>query len=195
MKLKEGMLLFHGSYVPVRDIDLNMCAQGKDFGKGFYLTASLQQAISFIGTSLLKAKAVGDAPKEQNYGYVSCFRFHSNGQAVPYFEFAEADKEWLWYIALNRRNNLAKRMKLKLQNDLFNKIADSEIIVGKIANDTTNPVITTYLNGLYGDINSDSSAEIAISLLLPDRLKEQYCFLSKRAVDCLEFVEVKRYEQ
>ena len=29
------------------------------------------------------------------------------------------------------------------------KIFDAEIIIGKIANDTTNPVITAYLNGLY----------------------------------------------
>lgn len=34
MKLKDGMLLYHGSYVPVKNIDLNMCAQGKDFGRG-----------------------------------------------------------------------------------------------------------------------------------------------------------------
>lgn len=195
MKLKDGMLLYHGSYVPVKNIDLNMCAQGKDFGKGFYLTANLQQAINFISTSLNKAKSLGDAPQEQNFGFVSCFRYHSKHSDVPYFEFAEADKEWLWYIALNRRKNLAKSLRLKLQEERFYAIANSEIIVGKIANDTTNPVITTYLNGLYGDINADSSANIAISLLLPNRLKEQYCFLSERAIGCLEFVEVKRYEQ
>lgn len=190
MKLKDGMLLYHGSYVPVEKIDLNKCVQGKDFGKGFYLTANLQQAVNFIKTSLAKAKAVGEADKNQNYGFVSCFRYHGDDKDVPYFEFADADKEWLWYIALNRRKNLATSMKLKLKEDVFK----SEIIVGKIANDTTNPVITTYLNGLYGDVKDEKSANIAISFLLPDRLKEQYCFLSKRAVDCLEFVEVKRYE-
>lgn len=26
------------------------------------------------------------------------------------------------------------------------------------------------------------------------RLKDQYCFLSQRAVDCLEVIEVKKYE-
>lgn len=41
----------------------------------------------------------------------------------------------------------------------------------------------------------DEVVFIAISLLLPNRLKEQYCFLSERAIGCLEFVEVKRYEQ
>ena len=36
MILKDGMLLYHGSYAPIDKIDLSMCASGKDFGKGFY---------------------------------------------------------------------------------------------------------------------------------------------------------------
>ena len=39
MKLKDGMLLYHGSYTSVENIDLNQCMNGKDFGKGFYATA------------------------------------------------------------------------------------------------------------------------------------------------------------
>lgn len=78
---------------------------------------------------------------------------------------------------------------------MINKtIFNSEIIIGKIANDTTNPVITAYLNGLYGEVSEERSAQIAISLLLPNRLKEQYCFLTQRAINCLETVEVCRYE-
>lgn len=69
----------------------------------------------------------------------------------------------------------------------------SEIIIGKIANDTTNPVITTYLNGLYGSLEDENAAKMAISLLLPNRLKDQYCFLSQQAVNCLEVIEVRKY--
>ena len=98
--------------------------------------------------------------------------------------------QWLWFIALNRRNKLATVLKDKIDS----AICDSDVIIGKIANDTTNPVITTYLNGLYGEIDKESSAQIAISLLLPNRLKEQYCFLTQQAIDCLETVEVERYE-
>ena len=38
-----------------------------------------------------------------------------------------------------------------------NEIINAERVIGKIANDTTNPVITTYLNGLYGDVKSDKA--------------------------------------
>lgn len=121
--LEDGMILYHGSYAPINKIDLSLCAQGKDFGKGFYLTENFEQAKKFIGTSLRKAKNIG-----------------------------------------------------------------------KIANDTTNPTIMAYLNGLYGDVKSDTAINFAISRLMPDNLKNQYCFLSERAVSCLEFVEVNRYD-
>lgn len=190
MKLKAGMLLYHGSYTSVENVDLNKCEAGKDFGKGFYVTADKNQARSFIKTSLLKAKAKKQIAENQNFGYVTCYEYHSVLKDVPVFEFTDADKEWLWFIALNRRKHLAKELASKVNKELFS----SEIIVGKIANDTTNPVITTYLTGLYGSIADERSAQIAISLLLPDRLKEQYCFLSQRAVSCLKVVEVCKYE-
>ena len=44
MKLNDGLLLFHGSYTPVENIDLKLCDPGKDFGQGFYLTSDLNQA-------------------------------------------------------------------------------------------------------------------------------------------------------
>lgn len=48
MKLVDGMMLYHGSYTPVQTIDLTKCAAGKDFGRGFYLTADKLQAKNFI---------------------------------------------------------------------------------------------------------------------------------------------------
>ena len=38
------MILYHGSNVEVNEIDLNRSEVGKDFGVGFYLTASKDQA-------------------------------------------------------------------------------------------------------------------------------------------------------
>lgn len=77
MKLVDGMLLYHGSYVPVEKIKLDKCAIGKDFGQGFYLTADKQQAENFIKTSLLKAKAKNLIPKSQNHGFVTCYRYRA----------------------------------------------------------------------------------------------------------------------
>ena len=155
MTLQDGTLLYHGSYTAIDKIDLSRCATGKDFGKGFYLTADKEQAKRFI-----------------------------------LFEFDDATKEWLWFISLNRRARLAKDLVPLIDKRLL----DSDVIIGKIANDTTNPVITTYLNGLYGPIDREASATTAINMLLPNRLKLQYCFLTEKAIACLKLAEVVRYD-
>lgn len=187
MKMKDGMLLFHGSYTAIKKIDFNMCLAGKDFGSGFYLTSDLPQAIGFIRTSILKAQRFGNVPLTQNYGYVSSFKYHADGLKI--FEFDKADREWLWFIAQNRRPHLAGSLAERIDTEAFN----ADVIIGKVANDKTNPTITAYLNGLYGDILSERAVNFAIEALLPNHLEDQFCFLTQKAVDCLEFQEAKKY--
>lgn len=187
MKLKDGMLLFHGSYTSVEKIDLSMCMEGKDFGSGFYLTSSLQQARSFIRTSVLKAQRIGTIPLNQNCGYVTSFRYHEND--LKFFEFEKTDCEWLWFIAQNRRPFLAKRLAGRVDAEAY----CADVIIGKVANDKTNPTITAYLNGFYGDILSDRAVNFAIEELLPNQLEDQYCFHTANAVNCLEFQEARKY--
>ena len=189
MILNDGMLLFHGSYVSVEEIDLEKCTKGKDFGRGFYLTSDLNQAKNFIKTSLKKAQSIGEAPLSQDYGFITSYRFFYPDEDLRIHFFDQADKEWLWFISQNRRENLAAILKDKIDHSIF----DSDIIVGKIANDTTNPVITTYLNGLYGDVLSDAAIEFAIKQLMPDHLVDQYCFLSNKAIKCLRYQEARKY--
>lgn len=44
VELSDGMILYHGSYCEVKIPDLAKCSAFKDFGKGFYLTSSKEQA-------------------------------------------------------------------------------------------------------------------------------------------------------
>lgn len=110
--------------------------------------------------------------------------------SVNSYNFLEADTEWLYYIALNRRRELCD----VLTKHIPNKVFDAEIISGKIANDTTNPVLTAFLSGLYGPVDTIQAANTAIGLLLPDRLKDQFCFKSERAISLLKFEGSERYE-
>lgn len=185
----DATMLYHGSYAEVRDINLEKCAPGKDFGRGFYLTSSYGQARSFIGSSLRKARATGKADAEQRHGFVSAFRI-TTLEGLVTFEFPSADSAWLRFVSLNRRSQIAAALSSRLDPQLEN----ADVIIGKIANDTTNRVITTYLNGLYGEVGSDHAEETAVSLLLPERLKDQYCFRTKAAVRRLELVEVTRHD-
>lgn len=54
MILTPGVLLYHASYTAVENIDLSLCADGKDFGKGFYVTTDYNQAYKFVKTSMIK---------------------------------------------------------------------------------------------------------------------------------------------
>lgn len=187
MRLRDGMVLYHGSYAAVQYPDLAKCAPGKDFGRGFYLTSGEEQARRFIRTSLKKARGVGAVSAGQTHGYVSSFRLNG-AEGLSVFEFRTADVEWLRYVASNRRPEIAQRLMAEAQVGPDG----ADVIVGKIANDTTNAVITTCLNGLYGGIETESAANIAIGMLLPNRLKDQLCFRTERALGCLVLEDVTR---
>lgn len=47
LTMTNGMLLYHGSFTQVSDIDLNKCNQGKDFGRGFCNEKAIQ-TLEFI---------------------------------------------------------------------------------------------------------------------------------------------------
>ena len=54
LTLTDGMLLYHGSFTRVSQIDLGKCKAGKDFGRGFYVTSSYKQAQNFVPLSVNK---------------------------------------------------------------------------------------------------------------------------------------------
>ena len=65
LELKDGFVLYHGSYCEVKEPDLAKCAKRKDFGQGFYLTTSKEQEESFLRTSIAKAIAIGTIEEGQ----------------------------------------------------------------------------------------------------------------------------------
>ena len=119
MKLKDGMLLYHGSYTDISNIDLEKCSEGKDFGRGFYLTSNFDQARSFIRSSLKKAKNMGLINEEQDYGYVTVFKYHASNDIIKTYEFDTADKEWLWFISQNRRKQLASEIAPLIEKSIY----------------------------------------------------------------------------
>lgn len=62
IELEDGMLLYHGGYVSIPNIDLIRCINGLDFGHGLYLTSSYEQACNYVELSVRKAKHIGAVP-------------------------------------------------------------------------------------------------------------------------------------
>lgn len=180
MILKNGISLYHGSYAKIENINLEKCLDGKDFGTGFYLTSDYAQVEKFIKTSIAKAVKNRLIDESVNTGYVTKFIFNKNCDIAVY-DFKKADKNWLHFVAGNRKKGIFE--------DEVKRFQKYDIIIGKIANDATNRVITAYLNNVYGEVGSHSADRTAISLLLPNKLSNQFCFKTQDSVSCLEFVE------
>ena len=179
LSLYEGMLLYHGSYTLVKSIDLSMCKRGKDFGRGFYLTSSYDQAKQFVKLSIKRENKASALIDGLGRGFVSVFKLKQLPK-LESFVFDGATREWLHFVASNRRTDLF--------NDLRKEMAKYDVIGGKIANDRTAQTLQLYISGAYGEPGSEMADNIAIMTLLPNRLEDQYCFRSVKAVQSLEFI-------
>lgn len=183
LQLHDKTMLYHGSSVPVEHPDLEKCPPRKDFGQGFYLTSSIDQARNFARIVSRRAarENLGEAVKQ--HGFVSTYEFtlESSLEIVTY-ETANAD--WLHCIVAHRQGAPFER--------LAQNLADTDIIVGKVANDQTNATIIAYLAGAYGQTGSASADEMCIGLLLPERLQDQACFRTQRALDCLKYCDCEK---
>lgn len=175
--------LYHGSYCIVKSPTLSFCSKAKDFGRGFYLTTDAKQARNFIQTSVKKAVSRGLVSVECSLGYVNIFECNLD-DALSIYSFDKADESWLHCVAAHRSESVFPGEAAKwLAYDL---------IRGKIANDKTNTVISAYIDGLYGPVESERAAEIAIGFLEPENLVDQWCFRTEKALTSLKFIGAER---
>lgn len=158
------MLLYHGSNIEVTNPQIIESDRRLDFGKGFYLTSSYAQAKRWAELTV-KRRGTG---KE----VVSVFEFDdSSASELKILHFTQAQKEWLEYVTMNRKNQ-------NIPND------DYDIVIGPVANDRTMPVISLYFSGIY-------DTEETIKRLMPQKLCDQYTFRTEKAIQKLKFLEVK----
>lgn len=186
IELMDGMLLYHGSYTSVSDIDLSRCLRGLDFGNGFYLTSSYEQAHDYVRLSVKKAVRIGNLPAAFQVadGQVSVYRFHYDPNLL-FHSFQTANAEWLHFVAANRNKALFP--------ELLRKFQSTDIIAGKIANDQTAKTLQKYLHDGYGKPGTPNADADCIEDLMPNRLQDQFCFRTEDAIKCLEFIRSEAY--
>lgn len=90
------------------------------------------------------------------------------------------------FVASNRRKTLFPTIKTTYNT--------YDIIGGKIANDRTARTLQLYTSGGYGEPGSKEADDIAIMTLLPNRLEDQFCFCSQKAIQTLEFIRSDSYD-
>lgn len=156
------MKLYHGSNIAVKNPKILQSDRRLDFGTGFYLTSSYEQAEKW---AFLTAKRRGEGKQ-----IITSYDFDEEIlSSLKVMRFNEPSVEWLKFVSNNR--------------NVKDFIDDSDIVIGPVANDRTMPVIKLYFSGIYDETET-------IKRLLPQKLKDQYAFKSEKAIKALILREV-----
>ncbi len=158
------MILYHGSNVEVQKPKLIPSKRLLDFGAGFYLTSDFEQAKKWA----IRSTNI----REIGVPTVSIFEVSQEEfETLKLLEFDNAGREWLQYIATHRTG--------KGTNDNY------DVVFGPVANDQAIRTVNNYLKGYFPE-------DVAIQLLLPQKLKDQYAFRTEKALAILNFKEAKK---
>ena len=155
------MILYHGSNVSIDAIDLSKSRPGKDFGKGFYLSADEKQAIEMAES---KVAFLGGEPIVTSFEFDESI-LSSNVLKIKMFD--SYTEEWAHFVYDNRENFTDK------------PIHDYDIIYGPIANDRVGAQIRNYKNG---NINLD---ELMNRIKYLKGITFQYYFGTEAAINTL----------
>lgn len=156
------MILYHGSNVAVIEPKIISSDRKLDFGSGFYLTTSLEQAMRWADLTTQRRKS--------GKGTVTVYDFdEKKSKDLKILIFEKPDFAWLKYTANNRNGVVVSD--------------DYDIVSGPVANDRTAPVLTAYFSGIYNE-------EETIKRLIPQKLKDQFAFKTEQALKCLTVCEV-----
>lgn len=156
-----GKILYHGSNMKVDKPMLLKGQRALDFGAGFYLTSSYEQAMKWAKT-VTRRRGNGQA-------IVNIYDLDELRLATLHvLRFNTADGDWLDYVVKNRSGQAV--------------VGDYDVVIGPVANDSTLPVIDDYMSGNY-------TKEEAVRRLLPQNLTDQYAFKSTEALAALTYKE------
>lgn len=159
------MELYHGSNEKVLTPNIRAGRIALDFGRGFYVTTSFNQAANWARRkTALTAQGI---PIVNIYEYPD--NFHSfEHLSVKYF--FEADADWLNFAVANR-------------NEEYNG-KQYDIVIGPVADDNVIRVIRMYMNGTY-------EKDEAIKRFKTKVLDNQILFASDKALEFLVFKEAR----
>ena len=153
------MILYHGSNMQVNKPRILESLRALDFGAGFYTTSSREQAEKWAGI-VTKRRRTG-VPTISSYSFDE-----KASTELKILKFGSPDGDWLDFVVANRKEQ---------------PISEGyDLIIGPVADDSTLPVIDDYADGRY-------TKDEAIRRLLPQKLTDQYAFLTDHALSFLTF--------
>jgi len=161
------MKLYHGSNVEVQQPKILPIVKTSDFGSAFYTTSNFNQTLNWSKTKVRRRKK-GNA-------IVSIYEFNEAEafEILKVKEFLEPTEEWLDFVVLHRSG--------QYRGDKF------DLIIGPVADDQAITVLDDYMTGMY-------TKKIALELLKPQNLVDQYAFATANALKHISCIGVEQYE-
>jgi len=158
------MLVYHGSYIPIEEINLEKCRPYTDFGKDFYVTKFKHHAENW-------AKKIGR--RYNTDGFVTVFNFIESS-FVDYIckkkNFNGYTEEWLDFIVENRNEESIKPNH------------DFDVVEGPVANDKVQNKLQYYIRG-------DISKSDFLRDLTYHEETHQICFCTLASLQTLKYVD------
>lgn len=150
-------IMYHGSPFYFDFIDLSYSRAQKDFGKGFYLGSSEEDAIKMAGHN----------------GYV--YIYHAPIGLIKTLNFKRFNgpsQDWVEFILSNRLN-------LSYHHNF-------DAVYGPIADAETIDILDSYIDGVYGKVNSSEAKGKLGDALKTKVYGMQMCLCTQRAVDLVQ---------
>ena len=157
------MICYHGSDTIV---DIPRVLEAKrplDFGDGFYVTTSKEQAQNWAKKVAYRNNT--DHRCVNRYD----FDFENARSALTIIQFDAADEKWLDFICANRSGR-------------FTGVYD--IVIGPVADDRVYRVVVEYENG-------DLDKENALKNLKAETLCNQILFHTKKSLEYLKYIDTE----
>ncbi|MCM1110512.1 MAG: DUF3990 domain-containing protein [Clostridium sp.] len=159
--------LYYGSNLAIRQIDLSLSKRGKDFGKGFYLNANPDQAMTM---AVRTTRFLNEGQPT-----LSCIDFDEKAAEVLGLRikiFPDYSEEWAEFVVMNRRNN----------SEI--PVHPYDIVIGPIADDTVGVQIRRYIMGYL------SASLLVEELKFKGDHAVQYFFGTPQAIKLLTRVDL-----
>ncbi len=155
------MRLYHGSTVTVRKPSLRPGRSNADFGKGFYTTSVLEQAVRWAH--------IKQGREDAARAVVSVYEFDKSlldNTDLKIRQFTGADEPWLLFVTGCRKS----------------RPHEYDLVQGPVANDKVFTTVNLFESGLL-------SANAAILQLKAYKTYDQLSFHTPRVIGTLKFVE------
>ncbi len=166
IKEKYQNVLFHGSKNGLSLITANGSRDNCDFGKGFYLGETYNQALSFVYSNAKSS--------------VYSFRYSLNNLKIKKFE---CSLEWMLAICYYRGSLEHYSQNTKI-NSIVSEVEKADVIIAPIADNKMFYIMSQFTEG---EINAD----VALHSLSASKLGNQYIFKTETALNHL--IPIERY--